>query len=70
MHGSRPEAWYQSDGSPDKPDRLPDFTDASSKSLDAKDTSGDSSKSLDTVDTSDKSPDTVDDVLPDSTQAE
>jgi hypothetical protein len=51
MHGSRPEAWYESDRSPDKPDRLPDSTDASSKLLD-------------TVDTSDKSLDTVDDALP------
>jgi hypothetical protein len=40
---------------PDKPDKSPDSTDASSKSLD-------------TVDTSDKSPDTVDDALPDRTK--
>jgi hypothetical protein len=51
----RPEAWYKSDRLPDKPDRLPDSIDASSKLLD-------------TVDTSDKSPDTVDDALPDSTK--
>jgi hypothetical protein len=68
MHGSMPEAWYESDRLPDKPDRSPDSTNAPSKSLDAKDTSGNSSKSLNTVDISDKSPDTVDDVLPDSTK--
>jgi hypothetical protein len=55
MHGSRPEAWYESDRLRDKPDRLPDSTDVSNKSLDAKYTS-------------DKSPDTVDDTLPDSTK--
>jgi hypothetical protein len=55
MHGSRPEAWYESNMLPDKPDKSPDSTDAPSKSIDAKDTS-------------DKSPDTVDDALPDSTK--
>jgi hypothetical protein len=68
MHGSRPEVWYESDRSPDKPDRSPDSTDTPNKLLDAKDTFGHSSKSLDTVDTSDRSPDTNDDALPDSTK--
>jgi hypothetical protein len=56
MHGSRPEAWYESNRSRHKPGRSPDSTDDAS------------SKSLDTVHTSDKSPDTVDDALPDSTK--
>jgi hypothetical protein len=65
MHGSRPETWYESDRLPDKPDRLPDSTDASCKSLDTVDTTD---KLPDTVDTSDKSPDTVDEALPHSTK--
>jgi hypothetical protein len=55
MHGSKPEAWYESNRSPDKPDRSPDSTDTSNKSLD-------------TVDISDKLPDTKEDTLPGSTK--
>jgi hypothetical protein len=55
MHGSRPDAWYESDRSPDKPDGSPDSTDTSNKSLDNKDTS-------------DKLSDSVDNSLPDSTK--